>query len=204
MVQYKYGLKQEQKGETRMKHTTVHCTYANGDVITTDVSGKMTVEQINGYFLGNLFNHVIDGKEEMVECIKTEIVTEEGLITTYQPSFGYKYIDVHVLWNDSYRACANGGITTKYSNNLHLFAESVSNEEIQVIASSTPNADEFLKKSLRVVYRENLDYVHCEPVFENEGKWKMAGGNFVYTSDSRYKTITNRNLPISVHDRVEA
>jgi hypothetical protein len=43
---------------------------------------------------------------------------------------------------------------------------------------------------LRVVPKSLLD----------SGKWTMFGGNFVYTSDSRFPS----NSPIAVHDRVES
>ena len=44
-------------------------------------------------------------------------------------------------------------------------------------------------------------YLHVEPVnYDNDHKpWFMAGGNFIYTSDSRFPN----KYPISIHDRVE-
>lgn len=34
-------------------------------------------------------------------------------------------------------------------------------------------------------------------------RWYMAGGNFLYTSDSRFREITKSKYPISIHDRYE-
>ena len=43
-------------------------------------------------------------------------------------------------------------------------------------------------------------YVHAEPVDKPEGKvGPMFGGNFIYTSDSRFPN----DYPIPVHDRFE-
>lgn len=33
--------------------------------------------------------------------------------------------------------------------------------------------------------------------------WYMAGGNILYTSDSRFKQITGISYPIAIHDRYE-
>jgi hypothetical protein len=42
-------------------------------------------------------------------------------------------------------------------------------------------------------------YLHAEPVNPKKTGLSMAGGNFVYSSDSRFPS----NQPISVHDRIE-
>jgi hypothetical protein len=41
----------------------------------------------------------------------------------------------------------------------------------------------------------------ARPVNVPEGTWTMAGGNFVYSSDSRFRRISDG--PIDVHDRIE-
>lgn len=47
------------------------------------------------------------------------------------------------------------------------------------------------------------EYVHAEPVSQPTGMiGPMAGGNFVYTCDSRYREQIC-SYPISVHDRFE-
>lgn len=42
------------------------------------------------------------------------------------------------------------------------------------------------------------EYKHVEPV-TGGNEWFMAGGNFCYTSDSRFPN----SYPLSIHDRVE-
>ena len=46
------------------------------------------------------------------------------------------------------------------------------------------------------------EYIHADVLTRPE-KWHMAGGNFVYSCDSRYREVTGIHYPISVHDRVE-
>ncbi len=49
-------------------------------------------------------------------------------------------------------------------------------------------------------YRERFDdYIATPKSVKDAGSWAMFGGNFVYTSDSRFPT----NAPIKVFDRVE-
>jgi len=55
---------------------------------------------------------------------------------------------------------------------------------------------------LRVVRRgigTKNEYVHCEPI--NQTGNSMAGGNYVTTSDSRFRELSA--YPIAVHDRIE-
>lgn len=57
---------------------------------------------------------------------------------------------------------------------------------------------------LRIVRRQlergAAPYIHAEPV--GETRHVMAGGNFVYSSDDRYRRAVCE-YPIPVHDRVE-
>lgn len=59
-----------------------------------------------------------------------------------------------------------------------------------------------VNKVLKLVYREHLDYIHAEPII-GRSKWHMAGGNFVKSSDSRFKNLTGIGYPVPVHDRTE-
>jgi hypothetical protein len=57
---------------------------------------------------------------------------------------------------------------------------------------------------LQVVRRwENTpnEYMHCVPLSEADTGRTMNGGNFVYTSDSRFSALSKYPLP--VHDRIE-
>lgn len=47
------------------------------------------------------------------------------------------------------------------------------------------------------------DRVRCKPLYESNNKYAF-GGNFLYTSDSRFKEITGIEYPVPIHDhRVE-
>lgn len=44
------------------------------------------------------------------------------------------------------------------------------------------------------------DYVYAVPA-GHDGKWLMFGGNFIWSSDSRFRELSTQ--PIPLHDRVE-
>lgn len=98
--------------------------------------------------------------------------------------------------------CTNGGVTSN-SRSLTLFSADTTDEEVKAYFKNDP---EKYSKAILVMKNENPIYsVRAELVFKrpsSEGTY-MAGGNFVYTSDSRYKEVTGIPYPISVHDRFE-
>lgn len=77
--------------------------------------------------------------------------------------------------------CTNGGVSARF-NEFVLTGENVA--EVFEPKSDAPE--------LKLVYRANLDYYHAEPV---NGKrphsvgW-MFGGNYIVSSDSRFKSLT--------------
>jgi hypothetical protein len=109
-------------------------------------------------------------------------ITADVLYTTY----GGKISD-----------CTNGGVTAK-------------NERVLVLPLGVEPTPEQLNGHLpilKVVERSfgGTPYLHAEP-YQAPGKgsigsW-MAGGNFIYSSDSRFRTWVSQ-YPISVHDRTE-
>lgn len=85
--------------------------------------------------------------------------------------------------------CTNGGISAKHNK------FTITGNNIPEVFEPTEDAPE-----LRLVYRPNLDYYHAEPAEDLNPHcvgW-MAGGNFIYTSDSRFF-----GYPIPIHDRQE-
>lgn len=46
------------------------------------------------------------------------------------------------------------------------------------------------------------EYVDCKPAYRPKAGY-MFGGNFLYTSDSRFAEITGIDYPIAIHDRCE-
>jgi hypothetical protein len=88
--------------------------------------------------------------------------------------------------------CTNGGISHKV-NQAILIGEGL--PEIFEPDENTP--------VLKVVKRNIFGrvYYHCEPIINPTGNGWMFGGNFVYTSDSRYYDVIDYPMPI--HDRQE-
>ena len=99
--------------------------------------------------------------------------------------------------------CTCGGVTS-INRSLQLFSADTTNEEVEEYFKVCP---EMKFTAIRVMKNENPIYsVRAEVVFKkpsSEGTY-LAGGNFVYTSDSRYKEVTGIDYPISVHDRFES
>jgi hypothetical protein len=76
--------------------------------------------------------------------------------------------------------------------------------QLLLIGEGIPEIFEGDETNTVVLVKRNLcgkEYLHVEPINydENNKPWFMAGGNFVYTSDSRFPN----KYPISIHDRVE-
>jgi hypothetical protein len=93
---------------------------------------------------------------------------------------------VHVL--RSVGDCTNGGVTTRYEKFV-LVGEGVA--EIFAPSEDAPE--------LQLGRRG--DYIYAVPTEEPKGSHMgpMSGGNFIYTSDSRFPS----RQPIAVHDRFE-
>ena len=88
--------------------------------------------------------------------------------------------------------CTNGGISSRY-NRLILVGEGIEGPDTVDLSDPPENA-------VKIVTRQigGREYKHIEPLIKG-GKWHMAGGNFAYTSDSRFPS----DYPLSIHDRVE-
>jgi len=87
--------------------------------------------------------------------------------------------------------CSNNGLTSKYSH-LNLYHGELNEEEVNELPEDSLILIE------RVLLGKQANY--AVPVeFYKTKRHSMAGGNWVYTSDSRFPS----DSPISVHDRVE-
>lgn len=84
--------------------------------------------------------------------------------------------------------CTNGGITSRVDR-LILIGEGV--PEVFKASPSAPG----------LILKRHYDQWIAVPADMPEGKRSMMGGNFVYTSDSRFHNITP--YPIPVYDRLE-
>lgn len=84
----------------------------------------------------------------------------------------------------------NGGASSRFDHAI-LVGEGI--PEI----SSPHNGEPVFKLVKRTVFGK--EYRHVEPLDNPQGKWVMFGGNFVYTSDSRFPN----DYPLAIHDRIE-
>ena len=104
---------------------------------------------------------------------------------------------VHVLRPADGRDCTNRGVSARFTDFTVVDAE--------ISGPFEPSAD---RPELRIVRRVigGKPYLHLVPAafLDEEGKQttqSMFGGNFAYTSDSRFCEVAEYPLPI--HDRVE-
>lgn len=107
-----------------------------------------------------------------------------------------KGLYVNVMVDADGTDCTAGGVTSKTSRILLVDA--------LIEGIYEPKEDEiYLVLIRRVIYHGEKPYIHAEP--RKNGKplhiGGMAGGNFVYSCDSRFSNINH--YPISVHDRFE-
>lgn len=88
--------------------------------------------------------------------------------------------------------CTNGGISSE-ARELYLLG-----------CETSPFYPTDLRQCVMIEGRDVMGehYVSAKPIVHRK-RWYMAGGNFLYTSDSRYKEITGISYPVSIHDRYE-
>lgn len=88
--------------------------------------------------------------------------------------------------------CTNGGISANRGR-LYILA-----------ATKGPFEPQDIRECVYIEWRDACgeEYIDCKPAYCRK-RWYMAGGNFLYTSDSRFKEITKSKYPISIHDRYE-
>ena len=105
-------------------------------------------------------------------------------------------LPVDVYQSQGIGDCTNGGISSKGSC-LYL----IDRDDLE---KRYPFEPEDIREC---VYTAGVDidgtwYSHVRPLYK-DGIWYMMGGNFVWTSDSRYKEITGIRYPLPIHDRYE-
>ena len=100
-----------------------------------------------------------------------------------------RYLPVNVYANTDGYDCTNKDITLTHQNKLvvecetgFMSEETIREEGYIVLVPHTINGYTYLKA-------------------KGEKRHTMMGGNFVYSSDSRFRKLTS--TPIAVHDRIE-
>lgn len=88
--------------------------------------------------------------------------------------------------------CTNNGISA-HAGALYILSE-----------QKGPSEPEDIRQCVYIERQETSggQYIDCKPVYCRK-RWYMAGGNFLYKSDSRFKEITKSKYPIPIHDRYE-
>lgn len=88
--------------------------------------------------------------------------------------------------------CTNDGIS-KNRRELYIISD-----------QKGPFEPQDIRECVYIEWREVMGekYIDCKPLYCSK-RWYMAGGNFLYTSDSRFKDITKSKYPIAIHDRYE-
>lgn len=96
------------------------------------------------------------------------------------------------VYRSSLGDCTNNGISS-YARELYILD-----------AQKGPFEPDDIRQCVYIEKREIMgqEYVDCKPAYCRK-RWYMAGGNILYTSDSRFKQITGISYPIAIHDRYE-
>lgn len=107
-----------------------------------------------------------------------------------------KALPISVYKTDRLGDCTNGGITSRYDTLLLICEDGF-------ISVDEDNPPENLVKIVTRRYAGGKEYKHIEPYALTDSGcvgW-MAGGNLAYSSDSRFRRMSE--YPLSVHDRQE-
>ena len=112
-------------------------------------------------------------------------------------------LSVDVYYNNSYRRCALNGYST-YKERIVMVKgnrEECISECKKLIEEEHYKEDDFYYLNERYLWGKPSFFL--EMLFPNKSGIVMAGGNFAYSSDSRFERITGSHQPISIHDRIE-
>lgn len=136
---------------------------------------------------------LFDTDLKLISEIKTDITDYEDILSYWQ---SYCYINKYhivkglkcdVLVNKFISDSTNDGISSQY-NSLYL----IGNEIDKVTTVSDIREVVYLQFSRGLFY--------CKPLIK-DSSYYMMGGNFLFSSDSRFRSVLN--YPIPIHDRVE-
>lgn len=95
--------------------------------------------------------------------------------------------------------CTNGG-ETAHNARFVLYTWRMSRAAVLLDAQRLG----FLPSEVLHACRNEVCGEYVADVITRRHAWHMAGGNFVFSPDARYREVTGVAYPISVHDRVYA
>lgn len=103
-------------------------------------------------------------------------------------------VSINVYKQEGYGDFTNGGVSSKYNR---LLIEHP-NGNIEVDENNPP------ENLCKVVKHElwGKTYLHIEPMAKPNGCGWMMGGNLAYSSDSRFRELSD--YPLAIHDRQES
>jgi len=97
-----------------------------------------------------------------------------------------------------------GILEDKYIGNCSNAGISKTHKALVLVGDDIPQVFEATDDmpAVKLVRRNigGVEYIHVQPV-NNSDRAYMAGGSFIYSTDSRFRSIIS--YPISLHDRVE-
>jgi hypothetical protein len=95
--------------------------------------------------------------------------------------------------------CTNNGLTSHRRGHRHVVLVGEGIPEIFEATEDMPAVVLVKRELWSDRLRAHRIYYHVEPAETHGQAWHMAGGHFIYDSDSRFPC----DYPISVHDRIE-
>lgn len=138
--------------------------------------------------LGDLNNHLFAQLEKLGDDDLTGEELESELKRT------------DAICDISEQIIKNGELQYKAMKHISSYAR-----ELYILdAQKGPFEPDDIRQCVYIEKREIMgqEYVDCKPAYCRK-RWYMAGGNILYTSDSRFKQITGISYPIAIHDRYE-
>lgn len=96
--------------------------------------------------------------------------------------------------------CTNHGVTYRYDR-MQLLVDCEREQALHYCEEKGLDPNRQLILVRRELWGERHDY--AEPLMKPENRAQTAGGNFIYTSDSRFHEYTGSWQPIQVHDRFD-
>lgn len=101
--------------------------------------------------------------------------------------------------------CTNHGVSEN-RNSLWLCSDEVTKQDVLDFLESEDNKSYSMDDFVFTERRTNVGgYLNIVPMkYKDTNVWNMCGGNFLYSSDSRFREFTGSRYPLSIHDRVES
>lgn len=96
--------------------------------------------------------------------------------------------------------CTNNGLSATHDDFVLLYDCTIE-EANQYCEENGFDKDEYLYLNKRHLFGHESFY--AEPLVKKPDHIQMFGGNFIYTSDSRFPKVNGTHAPIKIFDRFE-